>query len=64
MINWKEILEKNNKLSIMEQNKNKKEIIEAFRAMIKSKPTEEEFSYYLGGCVMFAEMFYILIQLK
>lgn len=62
-MNWKKILNKYRKKSTTEQQLHKKEILEAFKKMMRIEEiTEDDFGRYMDGLVFFPEMLYILIR--
>jgi len=64
MKDYRNILLKAQRQTILEQNDNRKEIIEAFRELWKSKPSEERFSILSRKIVLFPEMLYIMVKEK
>lgn len=61
-MNWKKILKEERNKSITEQQDNREQIIEAFREMWKTKPTEQQFSKYVSGLVLFPECLYMMVK--
>lgn len=55
-------LQKYRVLPIEEQTLHREEIIEAFRTLWNSNPSEKEFSDHLSGIVLFPEITYIMIK--
>ena len=58
-MNWKEVLTKFRGAELSEQQAHKHEIIEAWRQMWLSDPTEKEFAEYTGRLILCSEMLYI-----
>jgi len=46
----------------VEQKAHKQKLIEAFRALVASKPDEQEFARYADGIVLWPEMLHILVR--
>lgn len=61
-MNWKQILEIARHEDSTFQYENKARILEAFREMWKSNPTEKEFADYIKGTVMFPEELFIMVR--
>jgi len=60
-MNWKKILKEERNKLVEEQIENKEIIIEAFREMWKTKPTEQQFAEYTEGLVIFPECIYMMV---
>jgi hypothetical protein len=61
---WMTVLMKYKREPTEIQLANKKEIVSAIKEMIDTNPTEEDFSMYLGGIVLFPETIYYLFKNK
>lgn len=57
---WRDILLEYRKLGVHDQMINKDLIIKAFKELWDSKPTESEFSTYMGGIVLWPEILYYM----
>jgi len=61
-MNWKQILRKWSTKATHEQLEVKRRLVEAFRLMWKSNPSEKEFTHYTSGLVLFPESVYIMCK--
>lgn len=59
-MDFRKILQVAQKQSMENQRGHAKEIIEAFRAFWKTKPSEKEFTKLTEGLVIFPEIVYIM----
>ena len=59
---WREVLKEQQNKSVIEQQENKVQIIEAFREMWKENTTEQQFAEYTSGLVLFPECIFIMVK--